>query len=287
MAEWAGLGYYARARNLLKCARVVASELGGTFPDTEEGLRALPGIGPYTAAAIASIAFDRPAPVLDGNIERVLSRLFAVTEPLPASKPQLKELAARLTPCSRPGLPRAGADGPRRHDLHAEIARLRYLPADAGLRGAAPGDRGEAARQDPEETQAGAPRASPISCGGRMVRSSWRRDRPPACWAECWAGPEATGWRAHPEPDPPVEARWHDPGLEVRHTFTHFHLRLSLKLARVDRDDRALAWGLHRPARVPPHRPCRRSCARRSTCRATAGTRSRPETDAAAGKPGD
>ena len=76
MGEWAGLGYYARARNLLKCARVVAAEHGGRFPDTEERLRALPGIGPYTAAAIASIAFDRPAPVMDGNVERVMARLF-------------------------------------------------------------------------------------------------------------------------------------------------------------------------------------------------------------------
>ncbi|MEJ2017589.1 MAG: A/G-specific adenine glycosylase, partial [Maritimibacter sp.] len=74
MGEWAGLGYYARARNLLKCARVVAGELGGRFPDNEEGLRALPGIGPYTAAAIAAIAFDRPAAVVDGNVERVMAR---------------------------------------------------------------------------------------------------------------------------------------------------------------------------------------------------------------------
>jgi A/G-specific adenine glycosylase len=103
MAEWAGLGYYARARNLLKCARVVTFDLGGRFPDTEDGLQALPGIGPYTAAAIASIAFDRSATVLDGNIERVMSRLFAVTEPLPGSKPTLKALAARLTPMDRPG----------------------------------------------------------------------------------------------------------------------------------------------------------------------------------------
>ena len=82
MAEWAGLGYYARARNLLKCARVVASDHGGIFPNTEEGLRQLPGIGPYTAAAIAAIAFDRAAAVMDGNVERVLSRLFAIETPL-------------------------------------------------------------------------------------------------------------------------------------------------------------------------------------------------------------
>ena len=103
MAAWAGLGYYARARNLHACAKVVADELGGVFPDTEEKLRALPGIGPYTAAAIAAIAFDRKAVVVDGNVERVMARLFGVTEPLPKSKPRLVERAAGLTPAARPG----------------------------------------------------------------------------------------------------------------------------------------------------------------------------------------
>jgi A/G-specific adenine glycosylase len=103
MTAWAGLGYYARARNLHKCAGVVATEYAGVFPDTEERLRALPGIGPYTAAAIASIAFDRRAVVVDGNVERVMARLFAVTEPLPKSKPVLVAHAARLTPDERPG----------------------------------------------------------------------------------------------------------------------------------------------------------------------------------------
>ena len=103
MAAWAGLGYYARARNLHACAQTVARDYGGVFPDTEEGLRALPGVGPYTAAAIAAIAFDRPATVVDGNVERVMARLFAVTEPLPASKPRLKDLAATLTPKTRAG----------------------------------------------------------------------------------------------------------------------------------------------------------------------------------------
>src|SRR5207244_7201784 len=96
MAAWAGLGYYARARNLLACARAVAVEHGGVFPDTEEGLRALPGLGAYTAAAVAAIAFDRPANVVDGNVERVVARLFAVETPLPAAKPELKRLAAGL-----------------------------------------------------------------------------------------------------------------------------------------------------------------------------------------------
>jgi A/G-specific adenine glycosylase len=103
MAAWAGLGYYARARHLIACARVVAERHGGTFPDTEDGLRALPGVGPYTAAAIAAIAFDRPANVVDANVERVMARLFAIETPLPAAKPELTELAAGLVRHRRPG----------------------------------------------------------------------------------------------------------------------------------------------------------------------------------------
>ena len=103
LAAWAGLGYYARARNLIKCARVVRDELNGRFPETEEGLLALPGIGPYTAAAIGSIAFDLPLTVLDGNVERVMSRLRAETDPLPSVKEVLRIHAAALTPESRPG----------------------------------------------------------------------------------------------------------------------------------------------------------------------------------------
>ncbi|MDZ4134296.1 MAG: A/G-specific adenine glycosylase, partial [Paracoccaceae bacterium] len=103
MAEWAGLGYYARARNLLKCARAVMADHGGVFPTTEAGLRALPGIGPYTAAAVAAIAFDAPAVVVDGNVERVMARLFGVQTPLPKAKPDLTRLAALVTPALRPG----------------------------------------------------------------------------------------------------------------------------------------------------------------------------------------
>ena len=103
MGEWAGLGYYARARNLLKCARAVTADHGGRFPATSAGLRELPGVGPYTAAAIAAIAHDEAATVVDGNVERVVARLFAVETPLPAAKPGLTALAARLTPADRPG----------------------------------------------------------------------------------------------------------------------------------------------------------------------------------------
>ena len=101
MSAWAGLGYYARARNLLACARAVAAR--GGFPDSEAELLSLPGVGPYTAAAVAAIAFDRPAAVVDGNVERVMSRLFAVETPLPAARSELRARAAELTPATRPG----------------------------------------------------------------------------------------------------------------------------------------------------------------------------------------
>ena len=100
---WAGLGYYSRARNLKKCADVISNELGGYFPNSEEALRTLPGIGPYTAAAIAAIAFGQKATPVDGNIERVVARLFAVRQPLPQAKPEIKRLAATLTPARRAG----------------------------------------------------------------------------------------------------------------------------------------------------------------------------------------
>lgn len=100
---WAGLGYYSRARNLHACAIAVLREHGACFPDTEAGLRRLPGIGPYTAAAIAAIAFDRPVMPVDGNIERVVSRLFAVEDELPKAKPRIQALAQTLLPPQRAG----------------------------------------------------------------------------------------------------------------------------------------------------------------------------------------
>ncbi|NOT39023.1 MAG: A/G-specific adenine glycosylase [Alphaproteobacteria bacterium] len=103
MSAWAGLGYYSRARNLHACARKVAEHHSGKLPDTEQALRALPGIGPYTAAAIAAIAFGRRAAPVDGNIERVLARLFAIKTPLPGSKPELRAIAETLAPAKRAG----------------------------------------------------------------------------------------------------------------------------------------------------------------------------------------
>jgi A/G-specific adenine glycosylase len=96
LAAWAGLGYYARARNLHKCAKAIVRDFGGKFPETEEELLELPGVGPYTAAAISSIAFNRFAVAVDGNVERVASRYFAVKEPLPASKDVLRKKAMKI-----------------------------------------------------------------------------------------------------------------------------------------------------------------------------------------------
>jgi len=100
---WAGLGYYARARNLHACAQAVVARHNGAFPNAEADLLALPGIGPYTAAAVAAIAFDRPASPVDGNVERVIARLYAVEDELPAAKPAIRSLAERLRPARRPG----------------------------------------------------------------------------------------------------------------------------------------------------------------------------------------
>ncbi len=103
MAAWAGLGYYARARNLLACARAVVRDHGGVFPSDQAALRALPGIGDYTAAAIAAIAFGKRAVVVDGNVERVVARLFAISEPLPAAKPLIRAATDQITPDDRAG----------------------------------------------------------------------------------------------------------------------------------------------------------------------------------------
>ena len=134
LKTWAGLGYYARARNLHACARAVVERHGGEFPASEAALRALPGIGSYTAAAIAAIAYGLPATAVDGNVERVIARLYAVAAPLPGR--QGRDFPARA--CPHPAAPRrrfrASRDGPRRDPVHAEEAWLRSLPLERMLR---------------------------------------------------------------------------------------------------------------------------------------------------------
>ena len=239
MAEWAGLGYYARARNLLKCARAVQDGHGGRFPQTEEALRALPGIGAYTAAAVAAIAFDEPAVVVDGNVERVVARFFAVTAPLPGCKPALRHLAGRLAPDAVAA--RAG-HSPGDHaqammDLGATVCTPRnpacgLCPLRVGCEGRA---LGIAAR-----LPARAPKApKPVRLGHAFVAR--RSDgalllerRPPSGLLGGMPGWPGTEWgEAAPDPDPPLAADWQTVAVEVRHTFTHFHLRLQVHVATV------------------------------------------------------
>ena len=172
---WAGLGYYARARNLHACARAVVERHDGRFPDTEEALRTLPGIGAYTAAAIAAIAFDRRASPVDGNIERVIARLFAVEEELPGAKPRIRALADRLTPQRR-----AGDFAQAMMDLGATICTPKrpacaICPVDRCLRGARARRSGELSAQGGEEDRRAAAR--------RGVRGVARRRPHPAAHA--------------------------------------------------------------------------------------------------------
>jgi A/G-specific adenine glycosylase len=255
MAEWAGLGYYARARNLLKCARVVAHDHGGIFPDTEEALRALPGIGPYTAAAVAAIAFDRPAAVMDGNVERVLARLFAVQTPLPTAKPALKALAERLTPRERPGCYAQAV-----MDLGATLCTPKspacgICPLIAMCRARAEGIAADLPRKAPKKqkpTRLGVAYLARRADGAVLLET-----RPDRGLLGGMLGWPCTDWaEAPPQDAPPLAAPWHDPGLEVRHTFTHFHLRLALRLADVAQDATPDRGTFHpratfRPASLP------------------------------------
>ena len=235
MAEWAGLGYYARARNLLKCARIVTADHDGRFPDTEAGLLTLPGIGPYTAAAIASIAFDQPAAVMDGNVERVLARIFAVQTPLPAAKPELKSLAARLTPMARPGCYAQAV-----MDLGATICTPRnpacgICPVMTLCQARDLGIAADLPRKTPKGEK---PTRQGIAYLVRRADGAVLLETRPGTGLLggmlCWP---SSDWTESTVQDmPPLTAPWQDPGLEVRHTFTHFHLRLSLRLAQVAGD---------------------------------------------------
>ena len=234
MGEWAGLGYYARARNLLKCARAVAQDHGGQFPTTREALLQLPGIGPYTASAISAIAFDAPSVVVDGNVERVMARLFNIHTPLPAAKPELTEAAARLTPDQRPGdyaqavmdlgaticTPKSPACGicPWREPCAARAAEIQ----------------GELPKKTPKKAK---PTRLGIAYVARRADGAWllerRPDRGLLGGMLGWPGSD---WNEAPTPAPPVPANWQRLPEEARHTFTHFHLRLVIEVAVLPAD---------------------------------------------------
>ncbi len=224
---------------------------------TRDGLLELPGIGPYTAAAIAAIAFDEPATVVDGNVERVMARLFDIETPLPAAKPELTALAAGLTPRTRPGDYAQAV-----MDLGATICTptspaCGICPWTDRVRGARAGTAGRPAPQTAEKAQADPPWHR-LSCAARRWRvAAGTPPRQGAAGRHAGLARVRLGRRADRTP-PPIDADWRDPGAEVRHTFTHFHLRLSLRVADVTRDTQPKS-GAVRPAHpVPPLRPADR-----------------------------
>jgi A/G-specific adenine glycosylase len=230
LKAWAGLGYYARARNLHACAQTVATELGGSFPETEEGLRALPGIGPYTAGAIAAIAFNRPHAAVDGNVERVMSRLLAIETPLPDSKPRIRDATQALVPNERPGdfaqaLMDLGATicTPRSPNClicpWAEHCAARRL----GIQETLPRRKEKAA----VPTRYGAAFWIERPDGAVLLRR-----RPEKGLLGGMMEVPSTPWLSAALSDAgshaPIKATWRKLSATVEHTFTHFHLELAI-----------------------------------------------------------
>ena len=235
MGAWAGLGYYARARNLLKCARTVVNDHGGVFPNDHATLLMLPGIGPYTAAAISSIAFDTPHTVVDGNVERVMARLFDIHEPLPTSKPALTEKAALLTPEQRPGCYAQAV-----MDLGATICTPKnpacgLCPWRPDCIARKEGTAAELPKKLPKKRK---PTRLGIAYVVRRVDGAYLLEtRPDKGLLGGMLGWPGSDWQdAEPQPAPPMPAEWRDVGAEARHTFTHFHLRLKVMTALVPMD---------------------------------------------------
>ncbi|MFT5345675.1 MAG: A/G-specific adenine glycosylase [Dinoroseobacter sp.] len=235
MAAWAGLGYYARARNLLKCARVVVADHGGIFPSDRAILQTLPGIGPYTSAAIASIAFGASETVVDGNVERVMARLRGIETPLPPAKPELVAAAEALTPVKR-----AGDYAQAVMDLGATLCSPKsptcgICPWRDPCVARAAGNAAELPRKLPKPekpTRRGTAYIARRSDGAFLLET-----RPAKGLLGGMLGWPGTVWSVEmPEDAPPLEGSWHDAGIEVRHTFTHFHLKLRVLIADVPQD---------------------------------------------------
>lgn len=249
---WAGLGYYSRARNLHACAVAVLRDHGGAFPDTEDGLRALPGIGPYTAAAIAAIAFGRRTMPVDGNIERVVSRLYAVEDPLPKAKPQIQQLASRLLAESRAGdgnsragdgNSRAGDSAQALMDLGSTICTPKkpvcaLCPINADCAARLRGDAETFPRKAPKKTgvlRRGA--AFVVTRGDDILLRNRAEKGLLGGMAEVpvsdWIATQDDAAALKQAPDLPGVARWHRRVGVVSHVFTHFPLELVVYTARV------------------------------------------------------
>lgn len=235
MKAWAGLGYYSRARNLKACADLVAAQ-GGIFPDTEEGLRALPGIGPYTAAAIASIAFDRPAAVVDGNVERVVARLFRIETPLPQAKTEIRALVERMVPTERPG-----NFAQATMDLGATICTPRRpkcmlcpLREDCDALAAGDPELYPVKLAKPEKpTRQGAAFVAIRADGAVLLRK-----RPEKGLLGGMTEVPTTGWTARQNGETsataaPFPSQWERAG-QITHVFTHFSLELEIYRSRFD-----------------------------------------------------
>ncbi|WP_298915711.1 A/G-specific adenine glycosylase [uncultured Roseobacter sp.] len=233
MGEWAGLGYYARARNLLKCARQVVANHGGVFPADHAALLRLPGIGPYTAAAISSIAFDLPHAVLDGNVERVMARLRDIHTPLPEAKPILMREAEILTPDQR-----AGDYAQAVMDLGATICTPRnpacgICPWSEPCKARAEGTAPTLPKKTPKKAK---PTRHGILYIGRRKDGAWLLEtRPEKGLLGGMLGWPGSDWTDKDSPIPetpaPCAGDWQMVPGEVRHTFTHFHLRLAIYVA--------------------------------------------------------
>ncbi|MGQ5701350.1 A/G-specific adenine glycosylase [Sandaracinobacteroides sp. A072] len=228
MRAWAGLGYYARARNLLAAARIVAAR--GGFPQTESALRALPGIGAYTAAAIAAIAFGEPATVIDANIERVASRLFAIHTPLPAARTAIAEALSAHVPAERPG-----DFAQAMMDLGASICTPR-----------APRCLACPLRKACTAHACGTPEAFPVKPPKKprplKLGTAWWIEhdgsialvrRPPRGLLGGMPALPGTGWAETEDDSLPFGGQWHRLDTRVRHVFTHFELRLTLATTSV------------------------------------------------------
>jgi len=232
MAAWAGLGYYARARNLLKCARVIHSEMGGVFPTTREELLTLPGIGPYTASAISAIAYDASSTVVDGNVERVISRMYDIHTPLPASKPEITQLAEAITPDTR-----SGDYAQAIMDLGATICTPRnpvcgLCPWRSDCLGWQNGTHGELPKKTPKTPKP--TRLGYVYVARRADGAFLLETRPEKGLLGGMLGWPGSDWSDAPQHAPPMEATWKQLDAEARHTFTHFHLRLNVMYADVD-----------------------------------------------------